>query len=882
MSQRKNEMNSEKYFTSALISAIGSLGQTLTKEEVKEKAHQLSLICDYSGSLDNPIQEALYSIDSRMGLGVSLVDTEAPHDQDWVLKNDLNWFYSDAYEKFLLSEKWTPNVVQSLSDVGTKILGHLQDPTSEGKWDRRGLVIGHVQSGKTANYLGLTAKAADAGYKFIVIIAGIHNNLRKQTQERVDEGFIGRSSDPEKREIVGVGYPGYPHPVPLTTIYDDFKKATAKASGWRINDFSKPVILVIKKNVSTLNSLYGWLKDLNAAGNGQISDVPMLMIDDEADNASINTNKEDLDPTKTNAKIREILGLFDKSCYVGYTATPFANIFIDPDGYDDEVYEELFPRDFIYSLDPPTTYFGPNKVFLEDETSDLVLNVIDDAENYIPFKHKKNDEISDLPPSLYDAIRQFVLVKVIRNLRGQTNKHCSMMVNVSRFVDIQNAVRTFINMDLKKLSAAVKANYVMPEAVSQKNNEMIILKRVFDEQFQGCGYGWAEVKMELYKSLVSIRTFVVNSKSDETLDYKKYSDEGNSLTAIAVGGLSLSRGLTIEGLCISYMYRNTRMYDTLMQMGRWFGYRPGFEDLCRVHLAQDSINWYAHIAQSADDLREQIKQMRQDGLSPKRFGLYVKSHPDQLAVTAANKMRDGQKVTFKHNYSGKLVESFILSPDGSVNNDNNELIKEYWKSGFGLGEKGVMPSSKGFQLIDVATSEVERFLLRFRVHSEFVDKKAAAISFLRSISIQFPKADVLLISPGSDEDINEYQLCPQIRTSASLVNKSWRLSKNRVASRGDEKIGLDEKQVAKAITTAAESDKNASDFHYRQVREKPLLMLHLLDLGELEYQQKNTPAFGISFPDGDYSEGIEIVANSVWLANLQGGSHDLPEEDDDE
>lgn len=164
-----------------------------------------------------------------------------------------------------------------------------------------------------ANYTGLIARAADAGYKFIVI-AGIHNNLRRQTQQRIDEAFIGRSSDPEDRRNIGVGLaPGYPHPATLTNINEDFNKNTAAKSGWKINDFSKPIILIIKKNVTTLTALHKWLKALNAEGGDRISDVPMLLIDDEADNASINTNKEDLDPTRTNAMIRRILGLFAKS-----------------------------------------------------------------------------------------------------------------------------------------------------------------------------------------------------------------------------------------------------------------------------------------------------------------------------------------------------------------------------------------------------------------------------------------------------------------------------------------------------------------------------------------------------------------------------------------
>lgn len=880
MSQTKAQVEAEKNFTSSLITALNLLGYIPTRQQVEEKARQLSNVFGYEGPLDIPIQEAFFSVDQKMGLGVSLVDIEAKHDEDWVFKRkDIEWFYSNAYEKYLKKEKWAPTVVQSLSDVGTKILGHLQDPESEGSWDRRGLVIGHVQSGKTANYLGLIAKAADAGYKFIIVIAGIHNNLRKQTQERIDEGFVGRSSDPDNRKIIGVGYQGYPYPATLTNIYNDFNKQTANQSGWGINDFSKPIILVIKKNVSTLTSLHRWLKELNAEGNGKISDVPMLMIDDEADNASINTNKEDLDPTKTNRRIREILSLFDKSCYVGYTATPFANIFINPDSYDEEVREELFPRDFIYCLDAPNIYFGPDKVFLEDESSLRILEAITDAENYIPFSHKKDDEIPELPPSLYRAFLQFVIVKAIRNLRGQKNKHCSMMVNVSRFVNIQNKVRDFLSAYEKKLKEAVKANYAMPEEVSSKNEYMARLHDVFSTDFSDSEFDWGTVKSALFEALESIRIFVVNSKSDEVLDYKKYEKDGTGLSALAIGGLSLSRGLTIEGLCISYMYRNTRMYDTLMQMGRWFGYRQGYEDLCRVHLSKDSIDWYSHIAESADDLREQIKQMRRDGLSPRKFGLYVKAHPDRLLVTATNKMRTGEKITVKQNFSGKLLESYILPTDEEINAANTELIEEYWKSGFGNGVTAVNTTSKGWFIQGVPTEKIEDFLLAFRMHPDFVERRSAAVSYLKSITEDYPESDVLLISIGGSEE--EFRLGSQLRESARKLDGMWRLSKDRVASRGDEKLGLTEEKQMEAVDLAKQSGKKPSDFHYRSIRNKPLLMIHALDLGKDGSSQKNVPAFGISFPPGDYSEGVDVVANTVWVNQLHGGVFDAPDDEED-
>lgn len=877
-----NPIEREKNFASSLISALALKAETPTKQEVEDTARKLADVFGYDGGLEAIVHEAMIAIDTRMGAGTSLVDVEAQHDEEWVFKrDDIEWTYSEAYEKFLKSERWHPNLVQRLSDVGTRILGHLQDPTSEGKWDRRGLVIGHVQSGKTANYMGVIAKAADAGYKFIIVIAGIHNNLRKQTQERIDEGFVGRSSDPENRAPVGVGLDGrYPNPATLTNVNDDFNKKTASQSGWKLNDFSKPIIIVIKKNVRTLEALHKWLRDMNVQGEGQISDVPMLMIDDEADNASINTNKPDLDPTRTNSMIRKILGTFDKSCYVGYTATPFANIFINPDAYDEDVLDELFPRDFIYCLDAPNTYFGPDTVFLDDESSSRIVEPITDCEDYLPFSHKKDHEVFELPPSLYRAINEFVVARAIRNLRGHANKHCSMMVNVSRFVAVQKSVRDFISIHEKKLREAVKANYAMPDAVADRDSYMRALKEVFLEDYTDCGFEWREVKAALFGVFENLRLYVVNSKSDEALDYKKYERDGHGLTAIAVGGLSLSRGLTIEGLCGSYMYRNTRMYDTLMQMGRWFGYRPGFQDLCRVHLSPDSIDWYAHIAEASEELRQQIKRMRRDGLSPKQFGLYVKAHPDRLLITAANKMRSGEKITVSQNFSGKLRESYLLPSDEGINGANEQLIADYWRDGF--GGKAVVDSGKGWFVEDVPVTVIEEFLTRFQTHREYAGQKSASADYLHQLAEEHPLGDVLLVSiKENGEDAAKFRLGFQERRSRQL-DGCWLTGGYRVASRGDEKLGLSDDQRAEATASAIEKGAEAaSDVHYREVRNKPLLMLHVLKLVGKNKTQERVPALGISFPGGHYSTNVQVVANAVWIDLMLGASVDSPDEEDD-
>ena len=875
----ENDLQRQKDFTASLISALSLLKEPPTRDEVEKKANLLASVFGFGGDLGPVIEDAMIAIDTRMGVGVSLVDVEANHDEEWVLKREITWTYSDAYEGFLKSQGWNPTVVRSLSDVGGRILGHLQDPQSDGAWNRRGLVIGHVQSGKTANYMGVIAKAADAGYKFIVVIAGIHNNLRRQTQERVDEGFIGRSSDPQNRVPIGVGLTAkYPHPVTLTNINDDFSKKTADSEGWQINDFSKPLIFVIKKNTRTLEALHNWLKDLNAQGDGRIRDVPMLMIDDEADNASINTNKPELDPTKTNALLRRILSLFAKSCYVGYTATPFANIFINPDAYDQNVREELFPRDFIYALDAPTTYFGPDKVFLDDATSSDILERIVDAEEYIPLSLKRDDPIPDLPPSLYSAVNEFIVARAIRNIRGHASKHCSMLVNVSRFVPVQRTVRDFLSEYVKKVSDAVKANYAMSEPISSGNQYMRSLRDAFDKQYSNAGVAWSDVKKALWSVFDHLRLFVVNSKTDDVLDFKRYEREGVGLTAIAIGGLSLSRGLTIEGLTVSYMYRNTAMYDTLMQMGRWFGYRPGYEDLCRVHLSPASIDWYAHIAQASDELRQQIVRMRRDKLSPKDFGLYVLAHPDSLLITAANKMRTGEEVKVRQNFSGTLIETYRLPITPTVNSANEDLIRSVWRDGFG----GKIPDAteKGWIFADMQIDRVADFLNRFEMHSSFVARRSSIIEYLRLLESKYPLADVLLISiKDNDEDESAHTLGYQHRTALREPG-AWHTAKDRVASRGDEKLGLSADQKLEAAQRAKDDGADKpSDVHFRAIRDKPLLMLHVLQV-PTEDGSVRVPAFGVSFPPGQYTDEITVVANKVWI-NTMHGPADNPDDEED-
>jgi hypothetical protein len=457
-----------------------------------------------------------------------------------------------------------------------------------------------------------------------------------------------------------------------------------------------------------------------------------------------------------------------------------------------------------------------------------------------------------------------------------------MMINVSRFVSTQAVIRDFINLYVKTTSDAVRANYMMPESISSASDHMQRLKMTFENEYRDCGSSWFEVKSALNSVFDHLRVYVINSKSDQVLEFAKYQKEGVGLTAIAIGGLSLSRGLTIEGLTVSYMYRNTKMYDTLMQMGRWFGYRAGYEDLCRVYLARESADWYSHIAEAAEELIQQAKQMSRNDLSPKLFGLFVRSHSKSLIITAANKMRTAEEVLISQNLTGQLIESTSLSFDKNINSANERLFEEFVKENY----NSIQPVDKGWFIPNIKVDSIIEFLIAFKTHVNSFPKKSIAIDFLEAIKNHYPNGDVLLISSRT-EDSDIYALAPQYRTAKGAASTEWRISGYRVASRGDEQYGLSRDQIELAERKAAEGIKSEtgkpSDYHYRLARRQPLLMLHVLSPKDNdEFSGLRVPAFGVSFPDDDdlYRTEVKVAVNRVWLKQMQG-PEDNPDDEED-
>ena len=883
---------------SILSMAIMKAGDSLTSELLKKLVYgdfREVLTGDYGGNLtedDFPklvdLLETKYN--TTMGIGEVLVDTKVPHDEEWYSKRDIDFNYWNDYEKLLVSEGWPTNVVGAMNSVTDKILGLLPDPKKEGEWYRRGLVLGHVQSGKTANYIGVISKAADAGYKFIIVIAGIHNNLRKQTQQRIEEGFIGRDSD--SKELVGVSLisPNREIPVSVTTKDSDFDRKKEREFLFKLDDFNKTFVLVIKKNVFTLSALYNWLKKLNTTrGYERISDIPMLMVDDEADNASVNTNKPELDPTRTNKELRNILALFKKRTYVGYTATPFANIFINPDLTDKVHGDDLFPRDFIYCLDAPTNYFGSEKIFLDDEKVNEIVKNIKDAHLCLPQKQKKGEEVKCLPDSLIEAIYLFLLARTIRNLRGQDDKHCSMLINVHIVTDIQREIKYLVDDVLRNLKNRVRFNCM--KTLDQAENDEVIskLKDLFNEEYFASGFEWEEVLPATGIAVESIRTYMINSQSDDSLDYS-----GEPLSPITIGGLSLSRGLTVEGLTVSYIYRNSKMYDTLLQMGRWFGYRQGYEDLCRIFMTEESLGWYTHISEVTEELRYQLKRMRRDKKDPIDFGLQVRAHPDTLIVTAINKMRHAESRVFEMSFSGTLTETFILpvSPE-KIQSNTTELEKLFSKLNTSTVET-IKDKTNSHCFYDIKAELVEEFVRKFNFHSSMIELSEVMPDFINKIKSIHPKWDILFKSTNKAET-SEFCIGVQERTigykdgeikKPDLEEGFFTGSKQRFSGATMYAIGLKPGQIDEAKVFALQHPPRKNPIHtdFTNARGKPVLLLHYLRLVNLQKEivLDRVPALSICFPSSTEYVTVEYVVNTVWLKQMSFEQEDFEEDFEDE
>jgi len=720
------------------------------------------------------------------------------------------------------------------------------------------MVVGHVQSGKTANYSALICKAADAGYKFIVIIAGGINNLRNQTQRRLNESFVGKDGGIQ----VGVGVGDATRerlPISLTTIVRDFNKQDAdrNSQGLNFDNIIVPILLVIKKNTRTLSNVTSWLENQY---KNKVAKHAMLVVDDESDYASINTKEED-DPSTINKKIRKLLSLFHKSSYVAYTATPYVNIFIDHQAGKEDIGSDLFPKDFIYSLDAPSNYFGAKKIFLND-SSKFLISITDYLED-IPPKHKKDFPLPSLPESLYEAVRLFLINVAIRMLRGQSDNHNSMLIHVTRFTNVHQRVALHVETYIEKIKKEINAygNLLNSEKISK---HIHALKNTFEIYHSALEFKWKDVIDSLCSIIDTILIREVHQRTKIPLEYRK----DVATNAIVIGGTSLSRGFTLEGLSVSYFLRNTIFYDTLMQMGRWFGYRTGYEDLCRIFLPPTMIDNFAYIIDATEDLINDFKTMAEAKRTPYDFGLAVKQHPDSvLQVTARNKQKNVQKFVFSMKLDGKSKETSWLSDNREYRKQNLHAIENVI-----VAVKNTKYDFVGNNLIwrSIDKNIIIRFLEEFKTYQTDplgITARMPIGFVLEYVKKRDTKWDLALYSgKGKQYAINGLSINKEQRKIRQ--RNGYYEIQNRQVSSGN----------AEAVTLSDEQRKNLGSNRKgaRNLLKNPLLMLHILETEEDEA----LAAFGISFPGNVLSsdETINLTINTVYYQNLlndEEGADDL-------
>lgn len=799
-------------------------------------------------------------------------------------KRDLTWwsnkkaldednFFWNRYREYK-SKDLPPDVISTLHEDTDKILNNIGDPSLP-SFSRFGLVIGHVQSGKTLNYSAVINKATDAGYKFIVVIAGTLNNLRNQTQERLIENFVGVNND--TNEKVGVGlyseFNNIKTPTVLTSSSDDFKTNYVPP-----DDIVKPILLVIKKNVHTLKNLNNWLEKYHK--NKKIKDRALLVIDDESDYASINTNDEN-DPTSINKGIRRLLSNFEKSSYVAYTATPYANILINHETETEEG-KDLFPRDFICDLKAPSNYCGPKKIFVDEREKFIKPIDIMNLEKFLPEKHKNSYILTEpLPEDLKEAIIMFYLNVAIRKLMNQEQKHNSMLIHITRFTNVHEQIRQKVEEYKNLLSKHIKT-YILDRNYELQSPLISKIEKIFYKEYSSIEFDWEEVKKSLYSVANKFLVCGEYNGSNRRIAYRN--DVGNNI--IAVGGLSLARGFTLEGLSISYFSRTTIFYDTLMQMGRWFGYRDGYEELCKIFIPEEIAEYFSHIYNCTEDLINEIKKMNLENKTPEEFGLFIKKDPANiLQVTAMNKQKNSQDYECILNFNGKLKETLFVSSQANINEKNLNLMESFINT---LPSKSISSDQSKTRLWEnVDCSLVIDFIDKFSLPININTNTISQVN--KDFIIEFIKESDYSFDIGLYSGVGNYYEKLNINKQKRNVNRNLSGNKikihdgGRVSSGNSELLPID-KTIKKEIINKFKGDFNEETtraFEIRKNLKRPLLMLHIIQPSDNE--QDAIPAYGISFPVSltDKIESKIFRINSVYIKELITQQEEEERESDD-
>ena len=580
-------------------------------------------------------------------------------------------FYWDAYRGVLESKSppWEPEALANLDAATTDIIGRLADPTRHEPYQTKGLVVGYVQSGKTANFTGITAKAIDAGYRLVIVLTGTIELLRGQTQRRMDMELVGEENilegrdrdDPEAikdldyfgnddsdlrdNKFLKLGIDVNRHPdVPgikrLTTMEKGYRRLKlgldaldfARTGGLR--NPAKPVydsenlfgvdarVAIMLKNKTALEAILRDLQDIQA----NMAEIPVLIIDDEADQASINTKKptagELRERTTINKLIGELLRRLPRAQYLAYTATPYANVFAAPDEATD-----VFPKDFIINLEPAPTYMGAKAFHDLEELPEGTVRTPSNSNEKAFVRDLRADTGEAERSELLGALDAFVLSGGIKKWRFAQDlagdyKHHTMLVHSSAIQDDHKELATMIRQTWETAGYSTASGLARLRVLYLKDFAGVTGARVWGPS-NVLPDSFSDLEPYIGDAIDAISSagnpvVIVNGSKDS--DYRAADFQLGPYWRIMVGGTKLSRGFTVEGLTVSYFRRRATAASTLMQMGRWFGYRPGYQDLVRLYIGRevlagkrnyDLYEAFTHIVRDEEDFRDQIRQYSQ-------------------------------------------------------------------------------------------------------------------------------------------------------------------------------------------------------------------------------------------------------------------------------
>nr|BEK67247.1 Z1 domain-containing protein [Kitasatospora purpeofusca] len=906
-------------------------GRTLDEiRRIADTIHTMMAATGQDVSADRIARE----IESRFEVWVPReVWVEDPRDHaPWLTdrQDKIEWAYWDRYKTWLTRRSgWKPPAVEALSDSTDTVLSLLEDPERPGEWSVKGLTYGQVQSGKTANYTGLICKAVDAGYQVVVVLTGAHESLRHQTQTRLDLEFLGFNSRFTRQQTsesiyVGVGNLGLKNPplcLSITTRDKDFSVSafeSATADPRRVR-----LLAVVKKNARILENLRDWLGNFTteqADGRRLATDVPLLLIDDEADYASVDTKKPrrggsasdpEHDPTRINQCIRDVLNLFEKRAYVAYTATPFANIFISDETDHPEYRDDLFPRSFMVALSPPSNYCGPEVVFgLEDPTADVVrepLPVIRDVADegaWMPDGHiKEYQPPRELPRSLKQAIDAFVLGTATRKARteyfGSRAGHNTMLVHVTRFKAVQFAVARQLTLHLREMDDLWgdrgAAGVVMRQRLRELwEQDFVPTYAELADRSDLAGLVGEPITFDQVESVLgevlaecaqAVKT--INGEAADVLEY----ESSTPATVIAVGGDKLSRGLTLEGLTVSYYLRASRTYDTLMQMGRWFGYRSGYLDVTRLYTTRELVDSYVHVTRASRELMDLVSSLAATGRRPVDVGLRVQDGYEHLQVTAGAKMRNSTSVSLSS--AGQRPETLYMRTTGQAMVENHARLERLVDvvRGYEAVPEELRRGAKGLMRRGVPASAVIEFLDGFAASSKILQARPQTL--VDYISRQNALGELttwtIAVTAGSSPQMftvggETFRMVKRkLLDSAGSVSAGTDFQVGVLVSPDHEAIGLSAEAHERAFQATRREFSRRNDRtpqrpsgaeirRHRDPREG-LLLVYPVDPAEWVdgVQPEGVPLVGyaLSLPNSDTAKPVRYRVNETYLRELQ-------------